>query len=90
MLNSFFRSPDEAKRNPGELASGTTVPGLRCAPPGLRLLLLEIGIPVAAMRAYFGVSRAGGLVGHLLEEKTSHSGRAIWAAAKAAVPHVED
>jgi citrate synthase len=53
-------------------------------------LLLEIGIPVAAMRAYSVVSRAGGLVGHLLEEQASHSGRAIWAAAKAAVPYVED
>jgi citrate synthase len=52
-------------------------------------LLLEIGIPVAAMRAYSVVSRAGGLVGHLLEEQASHSGRAIWAAAKAAVPYVE-
>jgi citrate synthase len=53
-------------------------------------LLLEIGIPVAAMRAYSVVSRAGGLVGHLLEERTSHSGRAIWTAAKAAVPYIED
>ena len=53
-------------------------------------LLLEIGIPVAAMRAYSVVSRAGGLVGHLLEEQASHSGRAIWAAAKTAVPYVED
>jgi len=52
-------------------------------------LLLEIGVPVAAMRAYSVVSRAGGLVGHLLEEQASHSGRAIWAAAKAAVPYVE-
>jgi citrate synthase len=52
-------------------------------------LLLEIGVPVAAMRAYSVVSRAGGLVGHLLEERASHSGRAIWAAAKAAVPYVE-
>jgi citrate synthase len=53
-------------------------------------LLLEIGVPVAAMRAYSVVSRSGGLVGHLLEERASHSGRAIWAAAKAAVPYVED
>ena len=52
-------------------------------------LLLEIGIPVAAMRAYSVVSRAGGLVGHLLEEQTSHSGRAIWAAAKSTVPYTE-
>jgi citrate synthase len=52
-------------------------------------LLLEIGIPVTAMRAFSVVSRAGGLVGHLLEERESHSGRAIWAAAKQTVPYVE-
>jgi citrate synthase len=52
-------------------------------------LLLEIGVPVAAMRAYSVVSRSGGLVGHLLEEQTSHSGRAIWAAAKSTVPYAE-
>jgi citrate synthase len=53
-------------------------------------LLLEIGIPVSAMRAFSVVSRAGGLVGHLLEEQETHSGRAIWAAAKATVPYSED
>lgn len=53
-------------------------------------LLLEIGVPVAAMRAFSVVSRAGGLVGHLLEEQATHSGRAIWAAAKATVPYTED
>ncbi len=42
------------------------------------------------MRAYSVVSRAGGLVGHLLEEQASHSERAIWAAAKTAVPYIED
>lgn len=52
-------------------------------------LLLEIGVPVAAMRAFSVVSRAGGLVGHLLEEKATRSGRAIWAAAKTTVPYVE-
>jgi citrate synthase len=53
-------------------------------------LLLEIGVPVSAMRAYSIVSRAGGLVGHLLEEHESHSGRTIWAAAKAGIPYVEE
>ncbi len=53
-------------------------------------LLLEIDIPVSAMRAYSVVSRSGGLVGHLLEEQGSRSGRAIWAAAKSAVPYSED
>jgi citrate synthase len=53
-------------------------------------LLLEIEIPIAAMRAFSVVSRAGGLVGHLLEEQQTHSGRAIWAAAKRTVPYVDE
>jgi citrate synthase len=53
-------------------------------------LLLEIGVPVSAMRAYSIVSRAGGLVGHLLEEQATHSGRTIWAAAKERIPYVEE
>lgn len=52
-------------------------------------LLLEIGIPVEAMRAFAVVSRAGGLAGHLLEEYTTHSGRRIWAAAKAEINYTE-
>lgn len=57
---------------------------------GIAALLLAIGVPVSAMRAFSAVSRAGGLVGHLLEEKETRSGRAIWHAAKATVPYVED
>lgn len=53
-------------------------------------VLLEIDVPVTAMRAFSVVSRAGGLVGHLLEEKDTHSGRAIWAAAKNTVPYTDD
>jgi len=52
--------------------------------------VLEIAIPVAAMRAFSVGSRAGGLVGHLLEEQATHSGRASWSAAKRTVPYVED
>ncbi len=48
-------------------------------------LFLEIGIQVEAMRGFSVVSRSGGLVGHLLEEQETHSGRAIWMASKAAV-----
>ena len=43
-------------------------------------LLLEIGLPVECMRGIAVVSRAGGLIGHLLEERATHSGRAIWQA----------
>jgi len=53
-------------------------------------IFLEIGVPVGAMRAFSVVARSGGLVGHVLEEKDTRSARAIWAAAKKAVPYVED
>lgn len=52
-------------------------------------LFLEIGIPVEAMRGFSVVSRSGGLVGHLLEEQETHSGRAIWMASRAAVRYEE-
>lgn len=52
-------------------------------------ILLEIDVPVSAMRAFSVVSRAGGLVGHLIEEQATRSGRAIWHAAKATVPYEE-
>jgi citrate synthase len=41
-------------------------------------LLLEIGLPPEALRGIAVVSRAGGLIGHLLEERETHSGRAFW------------
>jgi citrate synthase len=53
-------------------------------------LLLEINVPVDAMRAFSVVSRAGGLVGHLLEEKEQHSARVIWAGAKRDIPYTEE
>lgn len=52
-------------------------------------LFLEIGIPVEAMRGFSVVARSGGLVGHLIEEKETHSGRAIWMASRAAVRYEE-
>ncbi|MBL0422668.1 citryl-CoA lyase [Ramlibacter sp. AW1] len=52
-------------------------------------LLLDIGVPVEAMRGFAVASRAGGLVGHLLEESRSPSARVIWDAARAAVPYEE-
>jgi len=53
-------------------------------------LFLDIGIPMAAMRSFSVVSRAGGLVGHVLEDQETRSGRAIWQAAKQTVPYNED
>lgn len=52
-------------------------------------LLLEVDIPVAAIRGYSVVSRAAGLVGHYLEELENPSGKAIWSAARQAVPYRE-
>ena len=52
-------------------------------------LLLEIGVPVAAMRGMSVVSRSGGLIGHLLEEQIHHTGRVIWHAAKEKIPYSE-
>jgi citrate synthase len=50
-------------------------------------LFLDIGIPIEAMRCFSVVSRAGGLVGHLLEERQTHSGRDIWKMSKQLLPY---
>jgi citrate synthase len=50
-------------------------------------LLLEIGIPLEAMRAMAVVSRAGGLPGHILEDKRTGSGRRIWRLVDDAIPY---
>jgi citrate synthase len=41
-------------------------------------LLIGIGVPVEAIRSLAVVSRAGGLPGHLVEDRRTHSGRRIW------------
>jgi citrate synthase len=50
-------------------------------------LLLEIGLPVESLRGIAVVSRAGGLIGHLLEERETHSGRAFWEAIDRGSPY---
>ncbi len=52
-------------------------------------LLLEIGIPLGAMRALAVVSRAGGLPGHLIENEKTRSGRRIWRLVDDAIPYEE-
>lgn len=52
-------------------------------------LLLEIGLPVEIMRGIAVVSRAGGLTGHIVEERSTHSGRAIWGMVEHAIPYEE-
>lgn len=42
-------------------------------------VLLEIGMPASAMRGIAVISRAGGLLGHILEEHETHAARDIWA-----------
>jgi citrate synthase len=52
-------------------------------------LLLEIGLPVEIMRGVAVVSRAGGLLGHILEERETHSGRYIWNLVEHSIPYEE-
>lgn len=49
-------------------------------------LLGEIGVPTAVMRGFAVVSRAAGLVAHIVEEQHSPSGRFIWDTVEQAIP----
>jgi citrate synthase len=49
--------------------------------------LLEIGIPVDIMRCFAVISRAGGLVGHIMEERKTHSARHIVNLARKHIPY---
>jgi citrate synthase len=53
-------------------------------------LLLEIQMPPAVMRGIAVVSRSGGLIGHIEEERDTHSARRIWQLAQQNIPYVED
>lgn len=50
-------------------------------------LLLEIGIPIDVMRAMAVISRCGGLAGHILEERATHSARIIWKLTEENIPY---
>ncbi len=50
-------------------------------------VLLEIGIPVDAMRGIAVISRAGGLLGHIVEEKSNHAAREIWKLTRENIPY---
>lgn len=50
-------------------------------------LLLEIGIPASVMRGIAVVSRSGGLIGHIQEERDTRSARAIWKLAEDNIPY---
>ena len=50
-------------------------------------LLLEIGFPPEIMRGLSVVARAAGLIGHVVEERETHSAREIWALAEEHIPY---
>lgn len=50
-------------------------------------LLAEIGIPVRVMRGVAVVSRAAGLVGHIVEEQQRPSGAFIWQTVDQSIPY---
>ena len=50
-------------------------------------LLLEIGLEPGVMRGLAVVSRASGLIGHVVEEHRTHAARAIWAFAEHQIPY---
>lgn len=51
-------------------------------------LLGEIGVPTGVMRGFAVISRAAGLVAHIVEEQQSPSGRFIWDTIEHAIPFV--
>lgn len=51
-------------------------------------LLGEIGVHAAVMRGFAVISRAAGLVAHIVEEQNSPSGRFIWDTIEHAIPFV--
>ena len=51
-------------------------------------LLGELGVPTAVMRGFAVISRAAGLVAHIVEEQKSPSGRFIWDTVEHAIPFV--
>ncbi|MBK1714927.1 citryl-CoA lyase [Rubrivivax gelatinosus] len=53
-------------------------------------LLGEIGVPTGVMRGFAVISRAAGLVAHIVEEQQSPSGRFIWDTVEHAMPTVVD
>jgi citrate synthase len=52
-------------------------------------LLLEIEISPDAIRSMAVISRAGGLAGHLVEERQTHAARKIWQLVEDNIPYEE-
>ncbi|MGH8806557.1 MAG: citryl-CoA lyase [Noviherbaspirillum sp.] len=53
-------------------------------------ILADIGVPARAMRGFALISRAAGLVAHLVEEQERPTGRAIWALVDKEIPYRAD
>ncbi len=70
-----------------DAAAGKAIP--LNATGALAALLLEIGFPADAMRGLAVVSRAGGLIAHIREEKENHIAREIWSYVEEHVPYQE-
>ena len=51
-------------------------------------LMLDIDVPVDAIRCFSVVARSAGLTAHLLEEKANPAARTIWRESRNAVPYV--
>jgi citrate synthase len=51
-------------------------------------LLGEVGVRTDAMRGFAVISRAAGLVSHIVEEQDCPSGRFIWDTVEEAIPFV--
>lgn len=53
-------------------------------------LLLDIGIPISAIRSVAVISRSAGLAGHLVEESNNPAALTIWRASRDAVPYASE
>lgn len=52
-------------------------------------VLLDIGIPQPALRGIAVISRAGGLLGHIVEEQRAGTAREIWRLTSEGIPYAE-
>jgi len=50
-------------------------------------VMLEIGVPARIMRGFAVISRAAGLVAHVMEEQDCPTGRTIWEVVEATIPY---
>ena len=79
LLHQLSAAVDRARGNPITLnATGA-----------IAAVLLDIGIPLKAMRGIAVISRAGGLLGHIVEEEKRPTAREIWRLTRENIPYAE-